>query len=75
VKTQGRDHEKPLKQRISYGFADEFDRAIKAPMGRKSRLDDRTSGIFSARRQAEFVFQRDLLDVFQGFDTHVQRPA
>jgi hypothetical protein len=28
VKTQGRDQKKPLKQRISRRFADEFDRAI-----------------------------------------------
>src|SRR5260370_32474678 len=38
VKTQGRDQKKPLKQRISRCFADEFDRAIQARMGRKARL-------------------------------------
>src|SRR5260370_25705207 len=46
VKTQGRDQEKPLNQRIPCCFADEFDRAIKAPMGPKSRVEERTSGVF-----------------------------
>src|SRR6266404_3755643 len=46
VKTQGRHQEKPLKYRLRKLFTDEFDRAIKARMGRKSRLDYRSSGVF-----------------------------
>jgi hypothetical protein len=46
VKTQGREQKKPLKQGISCRFADEFDRAIKARMGRKPRMGERTLGSF-----------------------------
>jgi hypothetical protein len=45
AKTQGRHHEMPLRQRIRRCFADEFDRAIKAPIGRKSPLDDGSSDV------------------------------
>jgi hypothetical protein len=35
VKTQGRDQEKPLRQRISCCFAGHIDGAIEARMGRR----------------------------------------
>jgi hypothetical protein len=70
VKTQGRDQEKPLRQRISCCFAGHIDGAIEARMGRGPPAMKELQRLMTCRH-IEIIFQRDALEGRYGVDAQV----